>query len=253
MRIGGLEKLSLIDYPGELAAVVFAAGCAFRCPFCYNPLLVLPFYGKNKNSSLPKGKEEEGRSSLNEGGLFHFFEKRKDKLGAVVISGGEPTMQPDLPEFIRRLRELGYKIKLDTNGTNPDMLKKLLAEKLIDYLAMDLKAAPEDYPRATGIKFDFEKIRESVRIIMGQRLLAGRQSLLYEFRTTCVPGFIDEAAIEKIGELIKGADKWYLQNFKSDTKLIDKKLEGKSGFSKKKMEEFAAIGKKYVKKCEVRG
>jgi pyruvate formate lyase activating enzyme len=126
------------------------------------------------------------------------------------------------------------------------MLKKLLAEKLIDYLAMDLKSAPEDYARATGTKFDFEKIKESVKIIMSS-------GVPYEFRTTCVPGFIDEEAAEKMGEFIKGADKWYLQNFKSDAELIDKNLCGKQGFTAVEMKKLAEIGRKYVKICEVRG
>ncbi|HTX86944.1 MAG TPA: anaerobic ribonucleoside-triphosphate reductase activating protein [Candidatus Nanoarchaeia archaeon] len=253
MKIGGLEKLSLIDYPGELSAVVFTIGCTFRCPFCYNPMLVLSV-DRNGNSSLPLGQEsEKGHTLINEDDLFLFLKNRSNKLDAVVITGGEPTLQPDLPEFIRRLRALGYKIKLDTNGTNPEMLKELLADKLIDYLAMDIKAAPADYSRATGTKFDFEKIRQSVKIIM-QSLPAGRQAAVpYEFRTTCVPGFIAEDKIAKMGELIRGADKWYLQNFKSDTDLIDKSLKGKPGFSSQEIKKFADIGRKYVKKCEVRG
>jgi|WetSurMetagenome_2_1015567.scaffolds.fasta_scaffold02955_4 pyruvate formate lyase activating enzyme len=246
MRIGGLEKISLIDYPGELSAVVFTVGCTFRCPFCYNPMLVLSS-DRNGNSSLPQGGEtEEGHTRLDEDDLFLFLKSRVGKLDAVVITGGEPTMHPELPEFIKKIKKLGFKIKLDTNGTNPEMLKKLLAEKLIDYLAMDLKAAPEDYFKATGVNFDFEKIKESVKMIM-------QSNLSYEFRTTCVPGFINENSVAKMGELIRGADKWYLQNFKADTELIDKSLKGRSGFSQIKMEKFSEIGRNCVKKCEVRG
>jgi pyruvate formate lyase activating enzyme len=248
MKIGGLEKNSLIDYPGELAAVVFTVGCVFRCPFCYNPMLVLsPLGDRRGDISLPKGQEsEKGHTLLNEDDLFLFLKSRVGKLDAVVISGGEPTMHPDLPEFIRRIRALGFKIKLDTNGTNPKMLEKLLAEKLIDYLAMDIKAAPEDYNRAAGVNFDFEKIKKSVKIIK-------ESGLPYEFRTTCVPGFIDEEAVAKMGELIEGADKWFLQNFKSDTELIDQCLSGRPGFASREMEKFAEIGRVYVKKCETRG
>ncbi len=246
MKIGGLEKLSLIDYPGELSAVVFTIGCTFQCPFCYNPMLVLSGLDRSGNT-LPQGKgTDKDHTLLNEDGLFLFLESRKNKLDAVVITGGEPTLHPDLPDFIRRIRDLGYKIKLDTNGTNPEMLKKLLADKLIDYLAMDLKAAPEDYHRATGTKFDFNKIKESVKLIMSS-------GLPYEFRTTCVPGFVTEGSFAKMGELIRGADKWFLQNFKSDTALIDMNLRGQPGFSAKEMEKFAAIGREYVKKCEGRG
>jgi pyruvate formate lyase activating enzyme len=246
MRIGGLEKLSLIDYPGELSAVVFTVGCTFRCPFCYNPMLVLLHKSGNGDIS-PEGEEnEKDQSQITEADLFLFLEKRRGKLDAVVISGGEPTMQPDLPEFIRKVRSLGYKIKLDSNGTNPEMLEKLLAENLLDYLAMDIKSAPEDYEKATGTKFYFEKIEKSVKIIM-------QSGVPYEFRSTCVPGFINEEAIVKMGELIQSADKWYLQNFKSDAEMIDKKLTGKPGFSSAEMQKFAEIGRKFVKKCEVRG
>lgn len=196
---------------------------------------------------MPEGKEpEQGLTLLKEEGLFLFLEERRGKLDAVVITGGEPTMHPDLPEFIRKIKNLGYKIKLDSNGTNPEMLEKLLAEKLVDYLAMDLKAAPEDYERAAGIKFSFEKIEQSVKLIMESKVP-------YEFRTTCVPGFINKKSAEKMGEMIAGADKWYLQNFKSDTPLMDKNLQGKPGFTEKEMKEFAEIGRKYVKICEVRG
>jgi pyruvate formate lyase activating enzyme len=246
MRIGGLEKLSLIDYPGELSAVVFTIGCTFRCPFCYNPMLVLSNSDRGGDTS-PRGEEnEKDHTPLNEDGLFCFLESRKGKLDAVVITGGEPTMQVDLPEFIRQVKAMGYKVKLDTNGTNPEMLKNILAGKLVDYLAMDLKAAPEDYERATGVMFDFEKIKQSVKLIMSS-------GLPYEFRTTCVPGFINETAMVKMGEFIQGADKWYLQNFKSDTELIDKLLKGHPGFSSAEMEKFTSIGRDYVKKCEVRG
>jgi pyruvate formate lyase activating enzyme len=246
MRIGGLEKLSLIDYPGELSAVAFTIGCTFRCPFCYNPMLVLSSTDRSGNTlSQDKGTDQD-HTPLNEDDLFLFLKSRQGKLDAVVITGGEPTMHPDLPEFIQKIKNFGYKIKLDSNGTNPEMLKKLISGKVIDYIAMDIKAAPSDYERATGTKFDFDKIRQSVKLIIDS-------SLPYEFRTTCVPGFIDEMAMAKMGELIAGADKWYLQNFKSDTELIDKSLRGRPGFSSAEMEKFAEIGRKFVKKCEIRG
>jgi len=245
MKIGGLEKLSLIDYPGELSAVVFTVGCTFRCPFCYNPVLVLQSR-RIGNSSLPQDKEtDEDHTLIKERDLFLFLKSRVGKLDAVVISGGEPTIHADLPEFIRAVRALGYKIKLDSNGTNPAMLTKLLAHNLLDYLAMDIKSAPEDYAKTTGTKFDFEKIKKSVKIIMSS-------NVPYEFRSTSVPGFINEEAIAKMGELIRGADKWYLQNFKSDAEMIDKKLLGKTGFSAAEMKKFAEIGRRFVKICEVR-
>jgi pyruvate formate lyase activating enzyme len=246
MKIGGLEKLSLIDYPGELSAVVFTIGCTFRCPFCYNPMLVLSKTDRSGNTLSQDKEPDQGQTLIKEDDLFLFLEGRIGKLDAVVITGGEPTMHQDLPELIKKIRALGYKIKLDSNGTNPEMLKKVLAEKLVDYLAMDLKAAPEDYEKATGTKFPFDKIRQSVKLIM-------ESGVPYEFRTTCVPGYIDEKSVEEMGEFIAGADKWYLQNFKSDADLIDKSLRGRPGFTAKEMKEFAEIGRKHVKLCEVRG
>ena len=209
-------------------------------------MLVLSEESDRSGNILPRGKKtDQDHAQIDERDLFLFLKSRQGKLDAVVISGGEPTMQADLPEFIRQARALGYKIKLDSNGTNPEMLSKLLAENLLDYLAMDIKAAPEDYEKATGTKFDFEKIKKSVKIIM-------QSGVPYEFRSTCVPGFINEEAIAKMGELIRAADKWYLQNFKSDAELIDKKLIGKPGFFSAEMERLASIGRRFVKKCEVR-
>jgi pyruvate formate lyase activating enzyme len=244
MKIGGLEKFSMIDYPDSLSAVVFTIGCTFRCPFCYNPMLVPN--GRSQYTS-PRGEEEEGQSlSFDEDGLFQFLESRKGKLDAVVVTGGEPTMHADLPDFLKKIKAMGFKLKLDTNGTNPEMLKKVLKEEVVDYLAMDLKCDQSGYEAASGVKFDFGKIEESVKIIRAS-------GLPYEFRTTCVPGFLNKEAVENIGRFIEGSPAWYLQNFKSDADMIDSCLKGKPGFSPKEMEEFAAIGKKYVKACEVRG
>lgn len=243
MKIGGLEKLSLIDYPGRLAAVVFTIGCTFRCPFCYNPMLVPN--GKSENTS-PQGEGEEGQVSTTETGLFHFLEGRKGKLDGVVVTGGEPTMQSDLLEFVSRVKEMGFAVKLDTNGTNPSVLKELVDKKLVDYVAMDIKCDEKGYERSAGVRVDFGKIKESVRIIK-------ESGLPYEFRTTCVPGFLDEAAVVGIGEMIEGADKWYLQRFKSEVEMIDPELSDKVGFTESQMERFATIGKEYVKECEIRG
>jgi pyruvate formate lyase activating enzyme len=243
MKIGGLEKFSLIDYPDHLAAVVFAVGCTFRCPFCYNPMLVPS--GKSKDTSS-QDEGEEGLFSISENGLFHFLEERKGKLDGVVVSGGEPTMQADLPEFLAKIKEIGFKIKLDTNGSNPAMIKNLLSRKLLDYVAMDIKCDKSGYEKSTGSKIDFGKIEESVKLIMNSKLP-------YEFRTTCVPGFLDKVALENMGRMINGASRWYLQRFKSDAEMIDKGLVGRPGFSEREMEEFAAIGRKYVKVCEIRG
>jgi pyruvate formate lyase activating enzyme len=243
----GLEKLSLIDYPGKLSAVIFTVGCTFRCPFCYNPMLVLSNDRNGNNScSIAEQEIEKDHTLLTEDDLFLFLESRRGKLEGVVVSGGEPTMHEDLPEFIERIRRLGFNIKLDTNGTEPEMLRRLLAKELIDYLAMDIKAAPDDYARASGTIFDFDKIKDSVKIIMSS-------NLPYEFRTTCVPGFVDENSFRAMGEMIQSADRWYLQNFKSDAEMVDRSLIDKPGFTTAQMAKFAEIGGEYVKKCEVRG
>ena len=239
MIIGGLEKMTLIDYPGQLAAIVFTKGCNFRCHFCYNPLLVWP------DRETDEKKYEKTYSPISEDEFFLFLENRKGRLDGIVITGGEPTLHHDLPEFIKKIRALGYKIKLDTNGTNPEALADLLKEKLLDYIAMDLKAPYDKYENVTGVKINCQNLEKSVKIII-------ESGLPHEFRTTVVPGLLELADFDKMGKIISGADAWYLQKFKSDTELVDRNLEKHAPFSDKEMEEMASVGKKYVKICEVR-
>ena len=241
MIIGGLEKLTLLDYPDHLAAVIFTQGCNFRCHFCYNPMLVLPLKGEDK-----KNKKEKGFSPLSPKNLFLFLSQRFGRLEGVVITGGEPTLHPDLPFFIKKIKSIGYLVKLDTNGTNPEMLAGLIKDKLIDYIAMDLKAPLAKYRAVVGAPVDCKNIRKSVKMII-------KSGLPYEFRTTVVPGLLAKGDFEAMGRVIKGAQKWYLQNFKSDTGLVDSSFETKPGYTAKEMAEFAAIGKKYVDLCQVRG
>lgn len=234
----------MIDYPGELAATVFASGCNFRCHFCYNPMLVVP----------------KGHPLIEEGGLLDFLAERKGKIDGVVVTGGEPTMQSDLPEFLAKIKKLGYKIKLDTNGTNPEMLEKVISPRpsspptpspspeggLVDYIAMDIKGPLDKYQEIVGVNVDLENIKKSVKIII-------ESGLPHEFRTTLVPGLHKKEDMEKMGEMIRGADKWFLQFFKSNTGLVDKSFEEKPAFTYAEMEEMRKMGEKYVKKCEVRG
>ncbi len=241
MIIGGLEKLTLLDYPDHLAAIIFTQGCNFRCHFCYNPMLVLPRKGEDL-----KIKKEKGFSPLSTEDLFLFLKERFGRLEGVVITGGEPTMHPDLPSFIKQIKDIGYLVKLDSNGTNPEMLEELIKEKLVDYIAMDLKAPLDKYEETTGVKLDYNNIKKSVKIIT-------KSGLPYEFRTTVVPGLLVSEDFNKMGELIKGASKWYLQNFKSDTDLVDENYKQQKGYTAKDMKAFAEIGKKYVDLCEVRG
>jgi len=246
MLIGGLQKFSLLDYPGYLSAIIFTQGCNFKCQFCYNPMLVVV----SQKDHHPKIKEDD---------LFAFLKKRIGKLDAVVITGGEPTTHADLPKFIAEIKKLGYLVKLDTNGSCPKMLQKLIELKLIDYIAMDIKAPENKYKKIVGVPVDFDKIKKSVKIIMESGLppadaptsvktMAGK----YEFRTTIVPGLLSKNDIKEIGKTIKGADKWYLQQFKSDTDLVNKKMEKVKPYSDKELQEMREAGRKYVKKCEVR-
>jgi len=247
MIIGGLQKFSLLDYPGHLAAIIFTQGCNFRCHFCYNPMLVRP-PDELSYASAPtdrKGGAEAKDHKLALGDLFVFLASRVGKLEGVVITGGEPTIQPDLPDFIRQIRELGFKVKLDTNGTNPEMLAGLIEGKLIDYLAMDIKSSPARYNEVAGVAVDLEKVKKSVKIVMAS-------GLPYEFRTTLVPGLADLADIKAMGELIRGAKKWYLQHFKSDINLVNDDFRGAAGFTEKEFIEMRAVAAPYVLLCEIR-
>lgn len=159
MIIGGLEKLTLLDYPDHLAAIIFTQGCNFRCHFCYNPLLVLPLKGKDV-----KIEKEKGFSPLSQKNLFLFLTERFGRLDGVVITGGEPTLHPDLPSFIRKIKKIGYLVKLDTNGTNPAMLAGLIKAKLIDYIAMDLKAPLTEYEKVVNVALDYKNLQKKVLI-----------------------------------------------------------------------------------------
>ena len=226
MKIKGLQKLTLLDYPGELAAIVFFGGCNFKCPFCHNGSLVL--------GTAPDIDLEE---------LFAFLESRKGRLGAVVISGGEPTIYPDLPEFIRRVRALGYKIKLDTNGTNPDMLISLVEGGLVDYVAMDIKNSPELYAATAGARVDMEKIKRSAEF-----LLLGRVE--YEFRTTLVRPLHTREGMIKIAEWIAGAQRYFLQSYKHTEDVISAGLEA---HDTKTVAEFLELVLPYVPNAQIRG
>lgn len=216
MILGGFQKLTLIDYPGHIATTVFTVGCSFRCPFCHNPELV--------NLRLAHNEESEKT-------FFAFLKTRCGKLDGVCITGGEPTIQPDIIDFIRKIKKLGFAVKLDSNGTRPDVLKKLLDEKLLDYIAMDIKSDLKNYDKLTGTKVDKERIKLSVDLIMNSRIP-------YEFRTTVVPGLHNEKDFLEIAKWISGAREYWLQEYREDFKILDQKLKKKTKGKKLDLEKI---------------
>ncbi|MCQ2505580.1 MAG: anaerobic ribonucleoside-triphosphate reductase activating protein [Lachnospiraceae bacterium] len=229
MNIHGLNKLTLLDYPGKLSALVFTGACNFRCPFCQNASLVL------RPDSQPLIMEEE---------FFRFLESRKGVLEGVCITGGEPTLQKDLPDFAGRIKELGFLVKLDTNGYKPDVLKTMVNEGLVDYVAMDIKNSKDRYAETAGLSFfDITKIEESVEFLK-------TGNVDYEFRTTVTKTFHDLQSVLEMSEWIKGAKRYYLQSFKDSGDLIDKKTQG---YSEAEMKELFNQVKTIVHSAELRG
>ena len=228
MLIKGFQKLTLLDYPGKTACTVFTGGCNYRCPFCHNAGLVT----KMDTEIIPESE------------VFNHLKKRQGILDGVAISGGEPLLQGDIEEFLKKIKELGYSIKLDTNGSFPDKLKSIIDNGLCDYVAMDIKNSKERYNETVGIdKFDISLMEKSVEILMNS-------DVQFEFRTTVTKNFHTVEDIEKIGEWIKGTEKYYLQNFVDSGNLIDCNVEG---VSKDEMQLMLEKIKKYVPTAEIRG
>lgn len=229
MNIQGLQKLTLLDYPGKMACTVFTAGCNLRCPFCHNSRLVI------KPPSETQYTEED---------MFSFLKKRQGVLDGVVVTGGEPLLQKDVADFIAKVKALGYSVKLDTNGTMPGKLKELVAAGLVDYVAMDVKASPGGYPPAVGIGgYDISKIDESIKFLL-------ENNVDYEFRTTVVREFHSVFSMHDLGKWIKGAKRHYLQAFKDSGELIG---FGLHEVPKEEMLEMRKIMLNYVEICEIRG
>ena len=231
MKIHGFSQLTLLDYPGHLACTIFCGHCNFRCPFCHNASLVL---------------HADEQPVISEEKIFEHLKKRHGILEGVAITGGEPTLHKDLPDFIRRIRnETGLAVKLDTNGTNPEMLKQLIDEKLIDYAAMDIKTSPGRYALAAGLKaLDMDSIFDSVEILMNS-------DIDYEFRTTVVDEIHHRDDLIEIGEWIKGAKAYYLQCYKNSGDLISP--DGLHAPSLQKLEHFREIVLPFVPNTEIRG
>ena len=221
--------MSMVDYDGKVSATIFTGSCNFRCEFCHNSPLVLDY------KSLPTIPEEE---------VLSYLEKRKNLLDGVCVSGGEPTLDKDLSVFIEKVKKLGYSVKLDTNGTNPQLVKSLNENGLVDYFAMDIKNAKEDYARIIGFnEYNTKNVEQTV-----EYFLSGKAS--YEFRTTLINEYHNTENIKKIGEWIKGADKYFLQKFKNSENCIKSHL---SAVENKVALNFRDILREYIPNTHLRG
>jgi len=229
MIIKGLQKLSLIDFAPYTCCVIFTAGCNFRCAFCSNRDLVL------NPEKLPTISHEE---------FYQFLRDNKKWLDGVCVCGGEPTIHKDLPEHIVHMRDLGYKIKLDTNGTNPVMVKHLIDDELLDYIAMDIKSPLHKYESVVQVPVDKDNIAQTVSLLLQNRVD-------YEFRTTAVPTLINEQDFEEIGLWIAGAQNYFIQQF-SNKSCLKRALEQLGPFSLEQLEKFKTIVQPYVKHVEIR-
>lgn len=228
VSIRGLQKTTLVDYPGKVACTVFLPFCDFRCPFCQNPSLI------NDVDSLPELSEDE---------FFDFLESRKKWLDGVCITGGEPCLSTDLPRFIKRIKDLGLLVKLDTNGSLPDCIRQLI--KLVDFVAMDIKSSCERYSEAAGVQVNLSRIQESIDLIRSS-------GLPYEFRTTVVPRLHSKDDLLSIGEWLKGSDTYVIQQFRSDFGVLDPSYKMEPSYPKDKLREFAKLLRPYFKNVVLR-
>ena len=227
MRISGLQKLTLLDFPERVACTVFTYGCNFRCPFCHNAGLVV-------------GEQPD---EVKETDFFAYLDKRKGVLDGVAITGGEPTLQKDLIPFIKKIKEKGLAVKLDTNGARPDVVKTILDENLVDYFAMDVKNRPEKYAATAGVNVDLGAIRETISLLIAR-------APEYEFRTTVVKGFHEKGDFAAIGEMIKGAKKYFLQKFTDSGAILG---TGVGPCSDEEMAAFAEEARLLIPATEIRG
>ena len=227
--IKGLQTLTLLDYPGKVACTVFTGGCNFRCPFCHNGGIVL---NPGAEPSIPSEK------------VFDLLKKRRGVLEGVCITGGEPTLWKGLWDFAKEVKALGYSVKLDTNGTDPDLMHKLILAGVVDYVAMDIKNSPQKYAETVGVRgFNIQPVKDSVRILM--QGTAG-----YEFRTTVVKGMHTPQDIVEIGKWIQGAQKYFIQPYRASDLVIDPSCERPSHGE---LEALLAAARQYVPQAELRG
>ena len=229
MRIQGLQKLTLLDYPEHTACTLFAVGCNFRCPFCHNASLVI---------DIPE------KAEISEEEFFAFLQKRIGILDGVCVSGGEPLLQQGIESFIKKIKDMGFAVKLDTNGSFPDKLIHLVESGLVDYVAMDIKNSPETYAFTVGTeRVDMDAVRKSVAYLK-------EGYVPFEFRTTVVKHYHSKETFEEIGKWIAGTEKYFLQNFVDSGDLIGKNTRG---CSEEEMKEFLSVVKKYIPSAKLRG
>ena len=229
MKIGGLQKTSLMDYPGKISAIVWTVGCNFRCPFCYNPKIVTGDI-----------------DVIKEGKVFSFLEHRKNLLEAVTVTGGEPLLHKDIKNFLSKIKKMSYLVKIDTNGTFPKVLDDLIQKKLIDYVAMDIKAPKDKYELLAGKKVDIDKIIKSVNILK-------KSSIEYEFRTTVIPSLLKKEDITEIAEWIKDSKRYYLQQFKSNSSMLSLDLSNTEPYSIDYLGNIIDNIKDNFEECSLRG
>jgi pyruvate formate lyase activating enzyme len=227
MKIGGLQKVSFIDYPGKMAAIIFTMGCNFRCPYCHNPELV-----------------DETGTLLDIDAVCTFLEHRKNILDAVTITGGEPTLQSDLFPFIQKIKDMGYLVKLDTNGTHPEVIEALMSEHLVDYIAMDIKGPLREYEKTTARPVDTNAIRRSIALLM-------EGTIPYEFRTTVVKSLLTPEDLNEIGGDIQGARLYYLQKFVPN-KTLNPAFLRKTTYTDDEFETMRRMMETYVTTCALR-
>lgn len=229
MNISGIQKLTLLDFPGKLACTVFTSGCNFRCPFCHNASLVLP------------GMSDH----IDEQEVFSFLKKREGILEGVCITGGEPCLQPDLETFIRKVRDIGFSVKLDTNGSFPEKLSSLLEKGLLDYVAMDIKTSKERYSEVCGVQNErlFENVQKSVEILKSS-------SVPHEFRTTTARELQTKEDFEKIGRWLSGEKRYFIQQYEASGELVGDEM---TPYEKEELTEFVKVMKNFVENVEIRG
>lgn len=228
MIFAELEKCTLIDYPGHTACMVYTIGCNFRCPYCHNPELV----------------DETAEGKVTEDDVLAFLDTRKGLLDGVVITGGEPTMHDDLLSFMGKVKAKGFLVKLDSNGTHPEVLREAIGKELVDYVAMDIKSPMAKYMSTVARPVDLQRIEESKRLIMSS-------GIEYEFRTTVVKALLSQEDIVQIGKEIKGAKRYFLQTF-VPTKILNPQFKRKTSYGKEEMEGFKKALEPYVEYCAIR-